>query len=122
MARRCAVLPISKVRFCELWLVAAIVMTLCRGPWMGAGVAALVVALGRAAKEAAIVLVTIATTLVAIPAYFGVKSYLSVNREEAVSESQATAAYRVELLDTYVSVVEQRPAWGLDVTFLAMAA
>jgi hypothetical protein len=106
-------LPISKVRFCEIWLVTAIAMTLCRGPWMGAGVAALVVSLGRARqRRKAIAFVMIAATLAAVPTYYGLKSYLSVSREAAASESQATAAYRRELLDTYVSVVETRPTWG----------
>jgi hypothetical protein len=105
--------PISKVRFCELWIVAAIVMTLCRGPWVGAGVAAGAVALGRACnRKRAIALAAIAISLVAMPAYYALKSYVSVNREDAVSESQATAAYRFELLDTYISVVEERPTWG----------
>ena len=79
---------------------------------VGAGVAALV-SLGRARqRRKAIAFVLIAATLAAVPAYYGFKSYLLVSREEAVSESQATAAYRRELLDTYVSVVEQRPTWG----------
>jgi hypothetical protein len=54
----------------------------------------------------------IAALLTAVPAYYALKSYVSVSREAAASESQATAAYRRELLDTYVSVVEQRPTWG----------
>lgn len=105
--------PISKVRFCELWIVAAILMTLCRGPWVGAGVAALVVALGRARnRKRMIALTTIAITLASIPTYYAIKSYVSVSREDAASESQATAAYRREILETYVSVVERRPTWG----------
>lgn len=106
-------LPISKVRFCEIWIVTAIAMTLCRGPWIGAGVAALVISLGRARqRRKAIAFVMIAALLTAVPAYYALKSYVSVSREAAASESQATAAYRRELLDTYVSVVEQRPTWG----------
>jgi hypothetical protein len=106
-------LPISKVRFCELWIVAAIVMTLCRGPWVGACVAALAVALGRARnRKRAFALAMIAIALLALPVYYAVKSYVSVSPGAAVSESQETAAYRRELLDKYVSVVEQRPAWG----------
>jgi hypothetical protein len=106
-------LPISKVRFCELWIGAAIVMTLCRGPWVGAGVAAVAVAVGRARdRRRAIAFAAIAIALASMPAYYSLKSYVSVGREAAVSESQETAAYRFELLDTYVSVVEQRPVWG----------
>lgn len=110
---RVPLLPISKVRFCELWIVAGIVMTLCRGPWIGAGVAAIGVTLGRARnRQRSMVLALIALMLVAAPTYYAVRSYVSVSREAAVSESQETAAYRVELMQTYVSVVEQRPTWG----------
>jgi hypothetical protein len=106
-------LPITKVRFCEIWIVAAIAMTLCRGPWLGAAVAAVVVSLGRARKRRqTIAVVMVAAMLAAAPGYYALKSYVSVNRETASSESQATAAYRRELLDTYVSVVEQSPTWG----------
>jgi hypothetical protein len=111
-------LPIGKVQFCELWIVAAIVMTLCRGPWLGAGVAAMAVALGRARnRKRALALALIAITLVAAPAYYAVKAYVPASRADAVSESQETAAYRVELLQTYVSVVEQRPTWGYGRAF-----
>jgi len=106
-------LPISKVRFCELWIVAGIVMTLCRGPWLGAGVAAVAVALGMARnRKRAIALVAIVLALASIPAYYAVKSYVSVSREDAATQSQETAAYRREILETYVAVVENRPTLG----------
>ena len=73
-------LPISKVRFCELWIVAGIVMTLCRGPWLGAGAAALAVALGRARnRRRAIAFAMIALALCSIPAFYSIKSYVSVS-------------------------------------------
>ena len=106
-------LPISKVRFCELWIVAAIVMTLCRGPWLGAGVAAVAVALGMARnRKRAIALVAVVFMLSSMPVYYAVKSYVSVSREAAATQSQETAAYRREILETYVAVVENRPTLG----------
>jgi hypothetical protein len=111
-------LPISKVRFCEIWIVAAIAMTLCRGPWLGAAVAAVAVALGRALnRKRAIAYTAIALALASPPAYYAVKSYVSVSREDAASVSQETAAYRREMLETYVAVVEQRPTWGYGRNF-----
>ncbi len=106
-------IPISKVRFCELWIIGGIVMTLCRGPWLGAAVAAVAVALGLARnRKRAITLVAIALALASMPTYYAVKSYVSVSREDAATESQETAAYRREILETYVAVVERRPTWG----------
>jgi hypothetical protein len=106
-------LPISKVRFCEIWIVAAIIMTLCRGPWLGAAVAALAVALGMARnRKRALTLAAIVVALASMPTYYAVKAYVSVSREDAVSESQETAAYRRDILETYVGVAEQRPTWG----------
>jgi hypothetical protein len=89
------------------------VMTLCRGPWLGAGVAAVAVALGMARnRKRAIALVAIVLALASMPAYYAVKSYVSVSREGAATQSQETAAYRREILETYVTVVENRPTLG----------
>jgi hypothetical protein len=106
-------LPVSKVRFCQLWLVAGLLMTLSRGPWLGAAVGALVVWVGRARnRKRAIVITALVILLAGIPAVQAFKSYVWVQRDEAVSMMEESAAYRHELIEKYITIVQEHPMWG----------
>jgi hypothetical protein len=109
-------LPTSKVRLCEFALIAGSLMTLSRGPWIGAVVAALAIAILRAESIGAIGLRALLIALIAIPAVWAVKSYVSVDRSAAASSTQETAAYRNELIQKYVAIAEERPTWGWGYT------
>ena len=104
----------SSTRFCQVWLVSGALMTLSRGPWMGAAVAGIAVWLGRARnRKRAIVVFTLVILLVGIPAFQAAKSYVWIERSQAESNSmEETAAYRHELIEQYVAIVEERPVWG----------
>jgi hypothetical protein len=113
-------LPISKIRFCELWIIAGIIMAISIGPWLGfaGGAIALSVCLAPSRKHASALLV-FAILLVGLPVYSAFKSYISAaNRTWSVAgdsdseKLQEDGAYRGKLLDVYIPVIEERPAWG----------
>jgi len=106
-------LPISKMRFCEMTLIVGSVMTISRGPWIGAIVAAVIMMLVRVRQRTYVtLLVMFAAFIVAVPLYSALDSYVSVNRFDGYNEAQESAAYREEMLKQYVVVAEERPSWG----------
>jgi hypothetical protein len=109
-------LPISKIRFCQLSLVGGSLMTISRGPWMGAIVAVLVIWLCRSRDKRAMVVNACLLILVAVPIYWAGSSYVSVTRDQSASETQESAAYRHELIEKYIAIVQERPTWGWGFT------
>jgi O-antigen ligase len=106
-------LPIRKVRFCEFSIVAGSVMTLSRGPWIAASIAALMVTVCKARnRRRAFWLVGAGLVLASVPLYYATMSYVSVRRAWSTTQLQQSAAYRYELIERYVSLVQQRPTWG----------
>ena len=59
-------LPISKIRFCELWIVAGSIMSLSVGPWLGAACGALIISVCRAHNRRRAVV-----SLILLIAFFG---------------------------------------------------
>lgn len=113
--RRFSGLPISKARIITLTLTAGCVMTLCRGPWLGGGVAAIVLLIARSRNRKMALRIALAgAILIGVPAYLAFQSYVSVGRAGAKSEDQETAAYRKELMDKYTAIAEQKSllGWG----------
>jgi O-antigen ligase len=112
-------LPLT-VRSLVLWgIVAGLLMTQSRGPWVGVGlslVLALLVwklPLGKATLAFALVLVLFSTL-----AYYYGKRYTDVDLDHASSEEQRNAVYRRDLLRTFVPLIEQRKAFGWGITTL----
>lgn len=107
--------PLATGRLLSLGVLAGLLMTMCRGPWLGAIAAALVCAIGRAKnRKRAAALVLAAVLGVGIPAFAAFKAYVSVGRSGAESATQETAAYRFELLGNYMDIVGEKPllGWG----------
>jgi hypothetical protein len=109
-------LPISKIRFCQLSIIGGSLMTISRGPWMGAIVAVLVVWVCQARDKRAMVVNACILLLVAVPIYWAGSSYVSVTRDQSATETQETAAYRHELIEKYIVIVQERPTWGWGFT------
>lgn len=108
-------MPISPGALLSLGILGGLIMTLCRGPWMGAVVAALLAALGRAKNRwRALGIVVVLGVCVGVPLFVAFKSYVAVGRKGAASATQETAAYRFELLQNYLDIVDQKPflGWG----------
>jgi hypothetical protein len=106
-------LAISKARIITLVIVGGIVMTMVRGPWLGGVVGACLTAVGRTRhRQRALLSIAAVIVIVGIPAASSFYAYASVGRAHAKTTSQETAAYRMELLDKYVTAALQRPVWG----------
>lgn len=89
------------------------IMTLCRGPWIGAFLGTLPVIAARSPKPKVVAIVIVAGLVgFGTPAAIAFNAYVSVGRENAKTTSQETAAYRKELLDKYGEIAAERPCLG----------
>ncbi|CAB3746236.1 MULTISPECIES: O-antigen ligase family protein [Burkholderia] len=111
--RRWPGLRIGKARLITLILAAGVLMTLARGPWLGAAAGALLAAIGRA-KQPKQVLAWVGMLLVAGGAavWIGLNAYLDVKPGQAMTLSQESAMYRKELFDRYLSIAMDHAALG----------
>lgn len=110
-------LPLRPAQLLTLGLLAGVIMTMVRGPWMGAGLAAMMVAIGRSRQRVAAIGVVLGLLVfVGVPAVIWFIDWVSVGRAGALTVSQETAAYRWELLTKYADIAaEQRWfGWGLN--------
>ena len=105
--------PFSKGRMITLGLLGGVLMTMCRGPWMGGALAAAITVVGRARdRRRAVGIVLVLVVVVGLPALIALWTYASVGRAAAKSVSQETAAYRKELIDKYVDIALEHSIWG----------
>lgn len=103
----------TRARLLTLTIVAGSVMTLCRGPWIGAFAGMLVLFIGRARHRRRLVSWLLAAVLlVGVPGAIAFKSYVSVGREGALTPEQETAAYRAELVEKYTAIAMEHAWWG----------
>ena len=73
-------LPMSKIRFCELWIAAGSIMSLSVGPWIGAACGAVVVSVFRAHNRTrAVVSLVLLIAFVGAPIYGKFNAYVSVD-------------------------------------------
>jgi hypothetical protein len=106
-------LKISKARLITIGLIGGMVMTMVRGPWIGGVAGALLTSVSRRKhRHRAMLVITIAVIVVGIPASSWFYAYAAVGRAHAKTQSQETAAYRLELLDKYVATGMKHAAWG----------
>lgn len=109
-------LPIGQARLITLVLLAGVIMTMVRGPWIGAVLAALVVMIGRSPyRGLAIGGIIGGGLLIGIPTVLWFYDYVSVGRAGALTVAQETAAYRWELLTEYGAIAGEQFwfGWGL---------
>jgi len=109
-------LPISQARLLTLILVAGVIMTMVRGPWIGAVFAALVVLIGRSPRRGLVIMgIVVGGLLIGIPGGLWFYDYVSVGRAGALTVAQESAAYRWELLAEYGAIAGERLwfGWGL---------
>lgn len=103
----------ARGRLITLGLIAGIVMTLVRGPWIGGVAGAVLTGIGLARnRKAAAGAVLAIFLLVGVPAAVALYSWASVGRANAKTTSQETAAYRKELIDKYVDIALARSTLG----------
>ena len=106
-------LPVTKGRVISLGLLGGLLMTMTRGPWLGAILAAAIATVGRSTKrKKAFRVLGAGILLIGIPAGIALYRYSAVGRAAAKSPAQETAAYRKELIDKYVAIVLDHSVWG----------
>lgn len=112
-------LPLE-LRGLVLWaIVAGLLMTQSRGPWVGVGLALVLAFLARNLPlgKAALAFVCVLAVFTIVAYYYG-KSYTDVDIDHATSEAQRNAVYRRDLIRTYVPLIEERKAFGWGITTL----
>jgi O-antigen ligase/polysaccharide polymerase Wzy-like membrane protein len=100
-------------------IVAGLLMTQSRGPWIGVGLALIFVLLTRylPAAKAAIVFAVFCAVFAAGALYF-INQYTEKAISQASTEEQRNAIYRRQLLTNYTPLVMERKAFGWGITTL----
>ncbi len=110
-------LPISQGRLITLGLLAGVFMTMVRGPWMAAILAAMLVMIGRSRQRSVAIAAVLGILIfVGIPGVIWFIDYVSVGRHGAETVAQESAAYRWELLTKYSEIAGEKLwfGWGLN--------
>jgi hypothetical protein len=97
-------------------LLLGTLMTVARGPWIGALVGAAIVAVGRAAdRPRALRLAVAALTAGALIGSWLLAEYLDIRPGAVMTASQESALYRKELMEKYLAIALDRAwlGWGL---------
>ena len=105
----------SKARIMSFFVGLGLLLTLARGPQIGAVIAFGFVWIGMGKQPAKRLLIAaVLVVVIGVPLVIQGISYASVGRANAADASQETAAYRKELLDHYVDVALQHAllGWG----------
>ena len=106
-------LPISKIRFLELWVLAGLIMTISLGDWIGAAGGVIVLFLfGTPNRKLAFALLIFCAVVFGPMIWSKFNAYMSVNMDAVADKTQQDVVYRNQLLQDYIPVVEERPTWG----------
>jgi len=110
-------LPVTGRGLMIVGMVAGLLMTQSRGPWMGMGLALVFAVLTRRfpLPKAAALFAVVLVCFAAAAYYIGIK-YTDKDLSAATSVEQRDAIYRRELLPNYIPLVKARPAFGWGIT------
>lgn len=104
---------LDKAKFFSLATLAGLILTLVRGPWMGAVAAVGLIFVCRSKNRGAYITIALALMIVVgIPTMISFYEYVSVGRENALTVAQESAAYRYELIVEYASIAGEKLYWG----------
>lgn len=108
------------VRGLVLWaIVAGLLMTQSRGPWIGVCLALVLALLVRTFTLGKAVLAFTVTLIVfSACAYYYGKRYTDMDISHAKTEAQQNAIYRRMLIDSYMPIIKDRKAFGWGITTL----
>jgi len=101
-----------------MWaLVGGLLMAQSRGPWVGAGLAVVLVFLmQRYSMWKAATFFGLVAAVFFVAAYYYGKQYTDVQSSDAANDEQRNAIYRRELLDSYKPIIKERKAFGWGIT------
>jgi hypothetical protein len=109
-------LPWPKARVITVVLALGMLMTVARGPWIGAVVALAILAVGRAAhRRRALALAAAVLGLGALVGGWMLNDYLDIKPGALMTMSQESALYRKVLFEKYLDIVLDSAwiGWGL---------
>ena len=99
-------------------MIAGLLMTQSRGPWIGAVILLAVLWLPLASSfRQALVLVLVLGAVGGVGAYVYGKKYTAGSREKAQTVEQEDAIYRRELIGNYMPLVIRKPLTGWGISF-----
>jgi len=104
---------ITKARIITVIVIIGLIMTLARGPQIGAVLATVIaqIGAGRNVVRRALIVVAIVVA-VGVPIAIQGYQYAAVGRDKAQTASQESAAYRKELLDKYMDIAKEHASLG----------
>jgi len=114
--RRLPALPGSKAGVITAMLFLGALMTVARGPWVGAVVAAAVAAVGRAKdRRRALMISGAVLTLGALAGAVALNNYLDIKPGTVMTMSEESAMYRKVLFEQYFAIAVDHAwfGWGL---------
>ncbi|MBV8731938.1 MAG: O-antigen ligase family protein [Acidobacteriia bacterium] len=112
-SRKIPRLPISKSAMITAGLAAGCIMTLARGPWIGAIVGLTIGSIGTARdKRRGLIRAAAVLALAGLLVFYGSKLYLASFATGDTDETFTSALYRSELLDQYANVAMEHSFWG----------
>jgi len=109
-------LPWPKARVITAVLVVGMLMTVARGPWLGAVVAVAILAVGQAANRRRALMIAGAVLSVGVVAGgWALNDYLDIKPGAAMTMSQESALYRKVLFEKYFDIAMDSAwfGWGL---------
>ncbi|MBK8598556.1 MAG: O-antigen ligase family protein [Holophagales bacterium] len=106
-------LTLPRGKFYTLAMLAGSILTLVKGPWVGAFAGgAIVMALKAKNRKAVGGALLGLLVCIGIPFFIWFWNWAGVGRANALTVSQETAAYRKELIEAYLSVAARHAMWG----------
>jgi hypothetical protein len=106
-------LPFGKGKLIATGLVAGLLMTMSRGPWVSGVFGVALAAVGAARNPKRALSFALAFGILAGAATWAITAnYTSVGQEGPQTPEQESAVYRANLLDRYRDIALQRPVWG----------
>lgn len=109
-------LPWSKARVITVMLFIGALMTVARGPWVGAVIGAALVGVGRARDRRKALRIALAVIVVGGAAgFYGLMRYLDIQPGAVMTQSQESAFYRKVLFEKYLDIALDHFwfGWGL---------
>jgi len=106
-------LPLSKAALISLVLAAGCVMTIARGPLLGALLGAVLIMVGSSPRRRQLLPAVAVGFVVLVPVgYLALMSYLDVQPGMAMTMSQESAMYRKVMIERYIDIAIEHTALG----------
>jgi hypothetical protein len=106
-------LPLSKAALISLVLAVGSLMTIARGPLLGAALGAVVIMVGSSPRRRQLLPAVAVGFVVLVPVgYLALMSYLDVQPGMAMTMSQESAMYRKVMIERYIDIAIEHTALG----------